>query len=80
MGLDDVGGLFLNYAIHRDASVGTDGGTCGTSYAGLRFDIGSVVIAAVIDILSLQLEHIAGACHHTKVATFASLAVYVHST
>lgn len=74
------GDLFLNYAIHRDASVRTDGGTCGTSYAGLWFDIRSVVIAAVIDILGLQLEHIAGTSHNTKVTPLASLAVYVHST
>ena len=51
-----------------------------TSYAGLRLDIGSIVIAPVIDILGLQLEHIARTRHHTKVATLASLAVYVHCT
>lgn len=71
---------FLNYAIHRDAAVGTNGRTRGTSDAGLGLDIGSVVIATVIDILGLQLEHIAGTRHYTKVATLASLAVYVNCT
>ena len=38
------------------------------------------MVAAVVDLLRLQEQHIFGTCRHTTVATFAALAVYFYGS
>ena len=69
--------LFFDKTIHSDATVGTYCGTCRTAYTGIRIEVSDIMIAPVIDLFGLKLQHIAGTCYHTEVTTFATFDVNV---
>lgn len=66
---------FLDGAIDCDTTVGTYDSAGSASDTAPGVVIVDEVIASVVDILGLKMEYIAGACHHTEVASFTSLAI-----
>ena len=67
-------------AIHFYAGVWAHRGAGRATYTSLRLGREGEVIAAVIDLLGLEEEHVARTCHHTEVATLAALTVDSYST
>lgn len=65
--------LFAHYCtVHFDAGVGAHCGAGSAAYA--RVGVGGVgiVVAAVVNIVGLKLEHIGGTGHYAKVAPLAT--------
>lgn len=73
-------GLFFNYAVNLDAGIGTYYGAGRATDARLFVGREREMIAAVVNLLGLEGEHVAGTGDHAEVATFAALGIDRHGT
>lgn len=72
--------LLDDYSIYFYATVGAHNRTVATPYT--RVGPGHVgeVISPVVDLFCLKRESVGRTCHHTQVATLASLFIYHYGT
>lgn len=72
--------LLHHHFVNFNASVGTNHCAGGAADAGI-FILGvGEVVAAIVDLLRLQSQHIARTSHHAKVATLASFSLDGYSS
>ena len=62
--------LFLNEAVHFDATVGAYGGAGSAAYAFVGVGGVGEMVSSVVYFLRLKGEHISGASYNAKVAPF----------
>lgn len=68
------GGCYL-HSVDCDAPVRTYGRACAAAYAVFPGVHVCEMIPAVVHFLGLKIQHIAGTCHYTQVATLAAFLI-----